>query len=53
MSKRKHISLEESYNDVVRQTIEECNLCGACVNDCTIFPFTPLKGKAPDEIMQK
>jgi Fe-S oxidoreductase len=53
MFKRKNISLEEVYNDVVRKTIEECNFCGACVNDCIIFPLTELKDQAPDEIMEK
>ncbi len=53
MSQRKYSSLEENYKDVVRQTVEECILCEECVRNCPMFPLTPLKDKAPEEIMQK
>jgi len=51
--KQKYSSLEENYNEVVRQAIEECILCGDCLRDCLILPQTPLKDKDPDEIIQK
>lgn len=54
MSKqKKYSSLEEYYDDVVRQTIEECTLCGDCVRNCPLFPLAPLKDKDPAEIMEK
>lgn len=53
MPERKYSSLEENYKDVVRQTVEDCILCEDCVRDCPMFPLTPLKDKAPEEIMQK
>ena len=53
MSKQKYFSLEENYDDVVRQTVEECILCEECVRSCPMFPLTPLQDKAPEEIMQK
>ena len=53
MSEQKYSSLEENYNDVVRQAVEECILCDECVRDCLMFPLTPLKDKAPEEIMEK
>lgn len=53
MSERKYSSLEENYKDVVRQAVEDCILCEDCVRDCPMFPLTPLKDKAPEEIMQK
>jgi Fe-S oxidoreductase len=53
MSKPKYPSLEEYYNDIARQAIEECTLCGECVRNCPVFPLTPIKDKAPEEIMEK
>lgn len=53
MSGQKYSSLEENYDDIVRKTVEECILCDECVRDCLIFPLTPLKDKAPSEIMEK
>ena len=53
MSERKYPSLKEYYNGVVRQVVEECILCGECVNDCLMFPLTPIKDKDPEDIMEK
>jgi Fe-S oxidoreductase len=53
MSEPKYPSLEEYYNDIARQAIEECTLCGECVRNCPILPLTPVKDKAPQEIMEK
>jgi Fe-S oxidoreductase len=50
--KQKYSSLEENYNEVVRQAIEECVLCGDCLRDCLMIPQTSLKDKAPEEIME-
>ena len=53
MSEPKYPSLEEYYNDMARQAVEECNLCGECVRNCPIVPLTPIRDKAPEEIMEK
>lgn len=53
MSVPKYPSLEEYYNDVARQAVEECNLCGECVRNCPMFPLTPIKDKDPEEIIEK
>jgi len=53
VSKPKYSSLEKNYDDIVRKTAEECILCDECVRDCLMFPLTPLKDKAPAEIMEK
>ena len=53
MSEQKYASLEENYRDIVRQTVEECVLCEECIRNCLTFPLTPIKDKAPAEIMQK
>ncbi len=53
MSEPKYPSLEEYYNDIARQAIEECTLCGECVRNCPVLPLTPIKDKAPEEIMEK
>lgn len=53
MSKPKHSSLEENYNDVIRQAVEECVLCGDCLRDCLTLPLTELKDKAPEDIMEE
>jgi Fe-S oxidoreductase len=53
MSAPKYPSLEEYYNDMARQAIEECTLCGECVRNCPIFPLTPIKEQAPEEVMEK
>jgi Fe-S oxidoreductase len=53
VSEKKYSSLEESYNDVVRQAIEECTLCGDCLRECLSFPLTELKDKDPTDIMEK
>ena len=53
MSELKYSSYKEFYDDVVRQAVEGCILCEECVRDCLMFPLTPLKDKAPEEIMGK
>jgi Fe-S oxidoreductase len=53
MSEKKYSSLKENYEDVVRQAIEECILCGDCMRECLSFPLTELKDKAPEDIMEK
>ena len=53
MPKQKYSSLEENYQEVVRQAVENCILCEDCVRDCPMFPLTPLKDKDPAEIMEK
>jgi Fe-S oxidoreductase len=53
VSEQKYSSLKEYYDGVVRQAVEECILCGECVNDCLMFPLTPIKDKAPEDIMEK
>jgi heterodisulfide reductase subunit D len=53
VSTQKYSSLKEYYDGVVRQAVEECILCGECVNNCLMFPLTPIKDKAPEDIMEK
>jgi len=53
VSKQKYSSLKENYDEVIRQAVEECILCEECVRNCPMFPLTPLKDKAPEEIMQE
>jgi Fe-S oxidoreductase len=53
VSKQKYFSLEQNYNDVVHRAIEECILCGECVSNCLTYPLSPLKDKAPEEMMQE
>jgi len=53
MSEPKYSSLEEYYDDIVRQTVEECTLCGECIRDCPMLLLTPIKDKPPEEIMEK
>jgi Fe-S oxidoreductase len=53
MSEPKYPSLEEYYNDMARRAVEECTLCGECVRNCPVFPLTPIKDKAPEEVMEK
>ena len=50
MSKPKYRSLEENYKDVLRRTVEECTLCGECMDNCPILPLTSIKDK---DIMQE
>jgi heterodisulfide reductase subunit D len=54
VSKPKYSSYKELYDDVVRQAVEECVLCGECVSNCRMFPLNPaLKDKDPTEIAEK
>jgi len=53
VSKPKYSSMEEYYDDIARQTVEDCTLCGDCVRSCPIFPVTSIKDKAPEEVMEK
>lgn len=49
---KKYPSLEEYYNDIVHKAIEQCTFCGACVDNCIVYPISPLKDKDPVGIMQ-
>lgn len=53
MVQKKYPSLEEYYNDVARKAVEECVFCGDCVENCVMYPFSPLKDKDPTDIMQQ
>ena len=53
MSEQKYSSLEEYFDDIARKTIEKCTLCGECLRNCPTFPLTPIKDKAPEEIIEK
>ena len=53
MAKPKYPSLEEKYNEVVRQAIEECILCGDCLRECLTFPLIELRDRDPGDIMEK
>ena len=46
-------SFEDYYNDIIRQTLDSCAVCGECVRNCTTFPLSPLADEAPDYIVQK
>jgi Fe-S oxidoreductase len=52
MSEKKYPSLEEFYSDITRQAIEECILCGDCVENCLAYPLSPLKDKDPVDVME-
>ena len=53
MPKQKYSSLEQKYNDVVSRAVEECILCGECVSNCLTFPLSPIKDKAPEDMIQE
>ena len=53
MSNQKYFSLEQNYNDVVQRAVEECILCGECLSECLTYPLSPLKDKAPEEMIQE
>jgi Fe-S oxidoreductase len=53
MNKKKYPSLEEYYSDIARQAVEECVFCGDCVENCVMYPVSPLKDKDPTDIMQQ
>ena len=53
MSRQKYFSLEQNYNDVVHHAVEECILCGECLRNCLTYPLSPLKDKAPEEMIQE
>lgn len=52
MAQGKYTSLEQYYNGIVRQAVEDCVFCGECVEKCTMYPASPLKDKNPVEIME-
>ena len=43
MPEQKNSSLEKFYNDIATRMIEDCSLCGTCMDVCPIFPMTELK----------
>jgi len=46
-------SLTELYDRMKKQTIEDCNLCGICVDVCPTVPLTALSSMAASDIQQK
>lgn len=53
MSEQIYPSLDAYYNEVVRQYVEDCTLCGECVSNCPIYPSGPLKDRTPGELVEK
>jgi Fe-S oxidoreductase len=53
VSKQKYFSLEQNYNDVIHRAVEECILCGECLRNCLTYPLSPLKDKAPEEMIEE
>ena len=50
MSAKKYLSLEANYKDVLRQALDNCSLCGACLDSCPTFPMTGIRDA---DIMQE
>lgn len=46
-------SLSELYNQKKKQIIEDCNLCGICVDICPSVPLTALGSMSAADIQQK
>ena len=46
-------SLAELYNQKKKQIIQDCNLCGICVDVCPSVPMTALASMSPSDIQQK
>ena len=53
MVQEKYPSLEEYYSDIVRKAVEDCVLCGECLENCTIYPVSPLKDKDVVDMMEQ
>lgn len=47
---KKYPSLEANYTDILRQTVDNCILCGACVDKCPVVPLSTMKD---EDIMQR
>jgi heterodisulfide reductase subunit D len=50
---KKYDSLDENYNDFIRQVVDGCVLCGECVRNCPTFTLTSIGDQLPEDIMQK
>jgi len=46
-------SLTELYDQMKKQIIEDCNLCGICVDVCPTVPLTTLTSMSASDIQQK
>jgi heterodisulfide reductase subunit D len=46
-------SLSELYSRKKKQIIQDCNLCGICVDVCPVIPLTPLSSMTPSDIQSK
>ncbi|MGB8707792.1 MAG: (Fe-S)-binding protein [Dehalococcoidia bacterium] len=46
-------SLTELYDQMKKQIVQDCNLCGICVDVCPTVPFTGLSSMAASDIQQK
>jgi len=46
-------SLSELYGQMKKQIIQDCNLCGICVDVCPTVPLTALSSMAASDIQQK
>lgn len=46
-------SLSELYDQMKKQVIEDCNLCGICVDVCPTVPLTALSSMSSPDIQQK
>jgi Fe-S oxidoreductase len=46
-------SLTELYDQMKKQVIQDCNLCGICVDVCPVIPLTPLSSVPASDIQSK
>lgn len=46
-------SLSELYSQKKKQIIQDCNLCGICVDVCPSVPLTTLSSMPPSDIQEK
>jgi Fe-S oxidoreductase len=46
-------SLQDLYNQKKNHIIEDCNLCGACIDICPSIPLTNLSNIDPSDLQQK
>ena len=53
MASKKYSSMEDYYNNIVSQSVDRCTYCGECIRNCPLLPQSPVKDKAPEEVIRK
>lgn len=53
MAPTSHGKMAEFYDNMTKEFVERCTICGECLEACPLFPLTKFADRGPQAVMEK